>query len=167
MNLEVTQSCALLTDSALQLLKEDVSECCFWVFCYYQCQYNLELQCIRHSYSTSYPIFFFLAYLLLFHTLWSHMLLSVQLKPTTIGGINKVACISVRIKIMVTLHNNWIAQDSTRGNCSPILATSIWRFSGSLAVLLNSITSQLLQPRQRSGEVRGGVVIQVRNGTSA
>lgn len=54
--------------SLTQLLKEDVSECCFWVFCYYQCQYNLELQCIRHfisqdsfaSYSTSYAIFFFL-----------------------------------------------------------------------------------------------------------
>lgn len=50
------------------------------------------------------------AYLLLFYTLWSHMLLSV---PTALGGINKVACISVRIKI--TLHSNWIVQDSTRG----------------------------------------------------
>lgn len=121
--LEVTQSCRLLTDSALQLLKEDVSECIFFISIFFFVIRLIESWATMHWTPLFHripwhPIFW--AYLHLLSILWPHMLLTaylqhsirtaaVLLKPTAPGWINKVRCFSIRVKIMVALHSYWIA----------------------------------------------------------
>lgn len=78
-NLEVNQSCRLLTDSALQLLNEDVSECSFpnvdffflIFFFIYQANIMVSYSVLHFISLHSLVHFFFPAYQLLFSILWS------------------------------------------------------------------------------------------------
>lgn len=88
-NLEVTQSCRLLTDSALHLLKEDVSVCSFFYLDILVLlgQYTLDLQCIGDlialhsmaSYST--PDFSSLS-AFIFNTVVTHVAISTSAAET-------------------------------------------------------------------------------------